>query len=286
MSLKTRLIRRINSFQNYNLLFLEGFRRNIIILLLLIASVLALFANVAQGSKKLVVAADYWCPYNCNPESNYPGFLIELLNEALVIYDIKIEYKTIPWHEALRKVKNGEIDGIVGISNLKGQELITTKLPLEYSTLAIFTRQDTDWSYDGFQSLRGKKIGIIMDYDLDEDINNFIGMNYVSNPSMFVVEDGMNAVSDSITNLIDGNIDLYIEDINVVESYLEKNNVGRYIKNIGKISKDRLPLYVAFNKNVPNIDKYIKFIEEGLASLKSTGEYDYLREKYKIDNHH
>lgn len=258
---------------------------NFIAALLLIMYLPFGFMQVTEASKKLVVAGDYWCPYNCEPGTDSPGFLIEIMSEALNIYDIKIEYKVMPWYEALAKVKSGEIDGIVGISNTKGLNLITTKLPFEYSDLGIFIRKDTDWVYDGFESLRGKKMGVIMDYKLDEDMNNFIGMNYIKNPNMFVVEDGATAVIECIKNLIHGNIDLYVEDINVVEDYLERNSLDHYVKNVGRISKERLPLYVAFNKNVPEIKEYIKFIEEGIASLKSTGEYDHLREKYKIDKH-
>jgi polar amino acid transport system substrate-binding protein len=239
--------------------------------------------NVNAERKKLVLAGDYWCPYNCNEDPDYQGFLIDLTRRALHIYGIDIEYKLMPWHEALTEIKKGNINGIVGISNIRGMNVVTTKLPLEYSVTSAFIKANTDWVYDGLSSLRGKKIGIIMDYTLNEDISNFVGMNYTTNPGMFVIEDGKNAIIDSTENLINGISDVYIEDTRVLEYYIEQHDLSHHIKNAGKISKEKLPLYIAFNAQIPNINEYIKFLEEGIASLKSTGEYEDLRVKYKLD---
>jgi polar amino acid transport system substrate-binding protein len=224
--------------------------------------------------KKLVLAGDYWCPYNCAPNSDSQGFLVDVIKRSLYIYGIDVEYKMMPWHEALHKVEKGEVDGIIGISNVKGMNIVVTDMPLEYSATASFTRCDTDWTYDGIPSLRGKKLGLIMDYSLDEDVSNFVGTNYPTSPSRFVLEDGPNAVVDSITNLIDQNIDVYIEDKRVVEHYVNEHALSSSIK---------LPLYVAFNDQIPGVKDYIKYLNEGIASLKSTGEYQHLREKYKLD---
>ncbi|GAB4169254.1 MAG: ABC transporter substrate-binding protein [Rickettsiaceae bacterium] len=237
-----------------------------------------------NGARKtLVIAGDYWCPYNCLPNSNRPGFLVELVSRALHIYGVDIEYQMMSWNQALGKVKNAEIDGIIGISNPGGRNLVSTKLPLEYCMPKAFTRNDTDWVYNGTESLRGKKLGIILGYTLDESINNYIGMHYASSLGMFIVEDGENAVIESIANIIDGDSDVYIEDERVVKSYTKENGLAQYIKDAGSITENKLPIYVAFAKEVPHINQYIKYFEDGLASLKATGEYDALRAKYNLD---
>lgn len=256
--------------------------RNLIKFALLLISLTA-FQEAIAARKKLVLAGDYWCPYNCKPDSDNQGFLVEVVRRSLYIYGIDIEYKMMPWHEALRRVEKGEVDGILGISNVKGKNIIITDTPLEYSSTASFTRCDTDWTYDGISSLRGKKLGIIMDYSLDEDISNYVGTNYPSNPSMFVLEDGESAVVDSIKNLIDSKVDVYVEDTRVVARYLNEHALNASIRSAGSISDEKLPLFVAFNDQIPNIKDYIKYLNEGVASLKATGEYKHLQEKYKLD---
>jgi hypothetical protein len=123
-----------------------------------------------------------------------------------------------------------------------------------------------------------------MGYMLDEPIKNYLGMNYTTNYDMFVIENGKNAVIQSIANIIDGDIDVYIEDERVVKCYTEATGLAQYIKDAGSITKEKTPIYIAFSKDVPFIEKYMALLEEGIGSLKHTGDYKSLRKKYNMDN--
>ncbi len=233
--------------------------------------------------RTLVLAGDYWCPYNCHPDSKLPGYLVELIRRSLYIYRIDVEYRMMPWSDALDLAEKGEVDGVIGISSVKGRDLLTTRLPLEFSMTDAFTRNDTEWIYDGLGSLRGKKVGIILDYIVDEAINHYVGINYPINPGAFSVQEGENAVIESIADLIDGDSDVYLEDNRVVKYYIEENGLSPYIRNAGHVSRVKLPVYIAFSKKLPNVKRYIKYFTEGLASLKATSELDDLRAKYNMD---
>lgn len=52
---------------------------------------------VEKQRRSLVIAGDYWCPYNCNPESENQGFLVELARRALYIYGIDVDYRMMSW---------------------------------------------------------------------------------------------------------------------------------------------------------------------------------------------
>jgi hypothetical protein len=68
----------------------------------------------------------------------------------------------------------------------------------------------------------------------------------------------------------------------VVERYLSENSLT-VIRKAGMVSQNKVPIYVAFSSKIPSIQKYIRNLEEGIASLKATGEYDDIREKYHMD---
>jgi polar amino acid transport system substrate-binding protein len=261
---------------------MKTIKLNLVALIFLICA--AVTANIANAERKtLVLAADYWCPYNCMPDDKNPGYLIELVKRALYIYGVDIEYRMMPWNVALMKMEDGEIDGLIGISNIRGKELIATGLPLESSVTSTFSRADTEWVYDGLDSLRGKKIGIIMDYAMDESISHYVSINYPKDPGSFIIEDGDLAVIEAINDLIEGRSDVYIEDKRVVKNYIKENGKEEYIRDSGKVDNVDLPIYVAFSKKIPDIKQYVKNLEEGIASLKATGEYEELREKYQMD---
>jgi len=247
------------------------------------ASAKAIEKEETQERRTLVLAGDYWCPYNCQPDSDSPGYLVELIRRALYIYRIDVEYQMMPWGDALDLAEKGEIDGIIGVSSVKGRELVTTRLPLEFSRSDAFTRNDTEWIYDGVSSLRGKKVGIILDYVVDEAINNYLGINYTLNPGGFSVQEGKNAVIESIADLIDGYSDVYLEDNRVVQHYITENGLTPYIRNAGHVGRKKLPVYIAFSNKLPHVKRYIKYFVKGMSSLKATGEFDDLRLKYKMD---
>lgn len=234
--------------------------------------------------KTLVIAGDYWCPYNCLPDSESPGYLVELIEKALYIYSIDVEYRIMSWNDAIKLAEKGEVDAIVGIGDIKGKNLLTTSLLVEYSMTDAFTRNDTEWIYDGIDSLRGKKVGVVMGGILDEVIKHYIGINYPINPGAFSVQEEKNAVIESIADLIDSDSDVYIEDYRVVQHYIKENGLDPYIRNAGHVGKIKAPVYIAFSKALPDATKYIQYFTEGIASLKATGEYDSLRLKYNMDN--
>ena len=233
---------------------------------------------------KIVLASDYWCPYNCNPTDDKPGYLVELAKRVFSIYGVEVEYRLMPWYEALDKAEKGEIDGVIGISQGFSQDLAITSTPQARSTISLFTRPDTEWVYDGIDSLRGKRASIILDYNLTDTLKQYVSANYSKNPDLFVLEDGQNAVIDSINHLIEGNVDLYIEDELVVNYYLNQHNLLPAIKNAGRVDKVPLALYIAFSKKIENSKKYLDMLENGISSITATKDVEELKKKYNITN--
>ena len=252
------------------------------LILIILASAFCAFGET-QNKKTLVIAGDDWCPYNCRQGAKDEGFLVELARKAFYIYGIDVEYRVMSWSQALEEVSMGNIDAIFGVSNPNISKLVSTKLPIEYSISRAYTKEGSSWIYDGIGSLRGKKLGIILDYEVDESINQYIGSNYAKYPSLFAIEEGVDAVAKSINNLNNKQIEVFIEDERVVKYYTKNMNLTENIKNAGRVSKVKLPIYIAFSSKTNDVKKYISRLEEGIASLKATGEYNDLRRKYDMD---
>ena len=121
-----------------------------------------------------------------------------------------------------------------------------------------------------------------MDYSIDEDINNYFAINFPFKPGQFVIEDGDDAVTDCIANLVEGAIDLYVEDVKVVEYFARQNHLEPYLRQAGRTGSDKIPIYVAIRKDHPGAKKLVDMLEQGIASIKSTGQYSYLKDKYGI----
>ncbi len=78
--------------------------------------------KTAQVKKKVVLAADEWCPYNCEPGSAKPGYVIEL---AKIIFEKKgyeFDYKMMPWEQAKSDALQGKMSGAIGMDKEEGEE--------------------------------------------------------------------------------------------------------------------------------------------------------------------
>ena len=70
--------------------------------------------NLNRSKVTLTLAADNWCPFNCQPNSTYPGYMIEIAQQVFAEYNININYQVIPWSRALRLCRAGIISAVVG----------------------------------------------------------------------------------------------------------------------------------------------------------------------------
>ena len=45
----------------------------------------------------ITLRADEWCPYNCQPKSQNPGFIIEIAETVFKKAGHTIDYQVMPW---------------------------------------------------------------------------------------------------------------------------------------------------------------------------------------------
>ncbi len=259
--------------------FTNTFCKSLCLLLLIVSSS---FGQVKPN--KIVLAADYWCPYNCLPGDDYEGFLVELAKNVFAIYDIEVEYVMMPWFQALDSVKNGHIDGIIGITKEEGEGLLFPTLPQIKSEASLFVRSNDDWIFDGIESMLNRRLSVILDYNIYGVVKEYFINNYPKNPNKFVIEDGSEAVADAIEDLIDERADIFIEDKEVVNYYLSQRNLEHQLKAIQGLKEPASPIYIAFSPKIKIADSVIKMFDEGVNSLIATGDIKELNLKYRLSN--
>lgn len=79
-----------------------------------IAFALVALSTTAMANQTISIRADNWYPMNGNPESNLPGYMIELARAIFKQHGYEVNYETMPWKRALSTVKTGKHDCVVG----------------------------------------------------------------------------------------------------------------------------------------------------------------------------
>lgn len=100
---------------------------------------LAISLSSISAADTIILVADKWCPYNCTPETERPGFLVEIARRAFELAGHKLEYRLMPWKRAVTEAKRGNVNGIIGF----GLKSSTHKRDVTIISAGIQSLQDS-----------------------------------------------------------------------------------------------------------------------------------------------
>lgn len=232
-----------------------------------------------QPAKKLTIAADAWCPINCDPSDNDPGIGIELAKRIFEPLGYEINYVITPWARALEEVRSGKVDAVVGANTSDDATLIFPTSPVAEVTDDFYTRDDKVFDFKDVNSLAGKRLGTIKDYGYDETLNAFIEAQKKS-PGMIQEVSGDTALDQNIKKLLAGRIDVLVESGIVMNYKIRQMDMEQKIRHVGSVPQGHV--YLAFSPALPESQNMAKAFDEGYALLDKSGDLSAIKEKYGI----
>jgi len=229
----------------------------------------------------ITLRADTWCPYTCSPESDRPGFMIEIAKAVFEPAGHKIDYSLMNWARAVSETKKGKFNAVVGANTADVPGFILPKSPQGMSVNYFWTPKDSTFTYNGIESVKGKKVGVINGYsyggdELDKPIANH-------HPS-FVVLPGDDALVKLIKMTDAKRIDAFVENPYVLEYLLstEQTQFQNKFKAVSKNIVSEPELYIAFSPEKAESKKYAQMLTEGMKQLRKSGKLKSILQKYKI----
>lgn len=228
----------------------------------------------------ITLRGDAWCPYNCEPGSAKPGYVIEIAKEVFGKAGHTVDYKTLNWARTLDNVRNGEFVGAIGASKDDGKELLFPKLPIGKSGNTFAVRADDTFEYKDVASLDGKVLAIIDGYGYTDTINDYIAKNK-SDSKKITTTPGDGALANNLNKLMAKRADLVIEDGNVLNSEIADMKLDGKVR----VLKDPLPasdIYIAFSPKNPKSKEYMEVFDKGVAELRSSGKLAEILAKYNV----
>ncbi len=230
----------------------------------------------AQGDSVITIAADSWCPINCaRPESRL-GVGIDLAKAVFEPLGFKIEYKIMPWSEALDKVRAGEIDAVIGASRYDDAKLIFPRYHIYDISDDFYVLKGNSWRFQGVHTLKGRKLGIIEDYGYGPAISEYI-RNNKTKPELIQQATGDKALLDNIRKLQNREIDVIVETRPVMEYTISKIQPGgRRLDD--KIewagSSPQAPVFLAFSPSLAQSKTMAAQFDAGIKRLESEGKLE------------
>ena len=254
-------------------------------LLLQIAFLAALAGGVFHASiahaDELTVQADRWCPYNCVPESSAPGYVIELLQAILGTHGTAILYQVVPWDRTLIQVRDGKADAAIGVTQHEVDTfgLLVGNEPIGYSSDCLYVAATNKLKFSKADDLNVlRKIGISSGYSYSKDLTEWLGR--AENRNKVYVQKGEVPSEINAMNLARGRLDGVIEDDHVMQQLIYKLKLERDVVLAG--CQNRTTIYVAFSPKLKGVDTKIKQFDDGISTLRKSGQLAKILAKYGL----
>jgi polar amino acid transport system substrate-binding protein len=241
-----------------------------------------LLAHISAHAAPLAVAADEWCPFNCQPGSAKPGYVVELL-EA-VFANQGIEYRVLPWKRAVLKVQRGEGAAVIGaIGNIvELEQLQIGQEPVGYASDCLFIPANSTVRYQGraddLNSL--KRVGVALGYAYNEGFGEWLARP--ENKAKTLTVSGEQPAARNLRMLAAGGLDGVLESGAVMNYLLRNGGLENQVISAG--CDTPVPIYVAFGPKNSQGDTLVKQFDEGMAELRKSGKLAEILARYGLQD--
>lgn len=253
----------------------------------LLACLLVSFAAVVQADT-ITVKSDEWCPFNCEPGSDSPGYMIEVARIIFQKAGHELTYENMPWSRSIDHARKGKIDAIPGASKGEVPDFVFPEEEFGASMTYFFVKKGTAWKFRDAGSLENIRIGVQDDYEYGVEVDAYIEKNRDTLKVQVVKSD--DPVTLNLKKLLKGNIDAYPEDRLVFLYKAKEMGVLDQVEEAGVIPVDNLEdfeatkVYLAFSPMNPKSREYARILSDGIREMRASGELQKILDKYGLQD--
>ena len=248
----------------------------------MLLSLSLLLPSASFGKEQVVLRADLWCPYTCDPKSDKPGYLIEIARAAFAAHDLEVDYQLMPWKRVLVSLRAGEIDGAAGAGQHEIPDTIAPAHSLGADITVLAVRADSPFVYRGPASLEQLRIGVVTDYSFDDggEIDAFVHRHIKAKDGKVEEVFGTDAQMQNMMKLLNGRIDAIMDDQQVLRFNMKRLRALQPLKFI--VVDARLDASIVFSSSNPHAQAYADMLSDGVEALRRSGRLKQIMDRYGL----
>lgn len=247
--------------------------------LLIIAMMLTIgFRSSNAMADTIMVRSDAWCPYVCD-SSKDPGYMVEVVNKIFERAGHKVNFSMVNWARAVSETRRNKATAIVGANYNDAPDFVFPTKTLGHGQDFFFVKKDSTWTYKGYSSLAGKRIGVINGYAYGGDMDRIIA----ENKEIFISISGEHPLEQILKMIESKRLDAFIENQTVLRTNL--SNLGlspdEYKPVSAQVANDA-KLFIAFSPSNKKAEVYAKIFTKGITEMRQSGELTRILSKYGL----
>lgn len=245
----------------------------------LLSCMLLLLFVPALAAETITIAADEWCPYNCENDSERPGYMVEIAKKAFEAEGLTVKYEIVNWARAISDARKGVYTGIIGAAKTDAEDFVYPRVPLGKDDSDFFVRKGHTWKYESIDSLRSQRVGVIHDYSYGEEIDAYL--EELGEGEHVQIASGDVGMETNIRKLINDRIDVVIANPNVFRYVAQRMGDLDKVESAG-VHGVPTYLYIAISPSHPKASEYAEMLAKTVEEMRASGELATLLEKYGL----
>jgi polar amino acid transport system substrate-binding protein len=250
--------------------------------------VVAAFATLPVFAKtekpRLIMVGDNWCPYNCAPDANRRGYMVDILERVLSPH-FELTYRLEPWTRAIKLVETNEAQLLIATPSTTANKIVTS-VPLGVDRSCFFVRKDNPWRYKQISDLVSVRLGVVQDYSYDDNgpLDTLISQYRERKDPKLESAFGANAMQTNFLKLKGGRMDVLIENENVGNYIIQESKMQNSIGIANCITHHVSTTHVAVASKRSDAKAIVMLINSGLRELRRTGELKNILKPYGMSD--
>lgn len=241
-----------------------------------LAATMLLATPASAGTVRLL--ADEWCPYNCAPDAEKPGFMVEIAREALGLAGHDVVYEAVGWRRALHLVEAGEADGVIGAVPDEAVGFVYGPALGTYSDSAAVRRGEA-FDLDAPEALQGRVLGLIGGYDYEGAVAAY-AERHGDDDRLVQYATGEAPLEQNMRKLDAGRLDV-VADVEAVLSHaVARLGLSERIEVLGGARREYV--YIAFSPALATSPGYARDLAAGLEQMRESGRLGEIMRSYGL----
>jgi len=246
---------------------------------LLLITALSLLLPTGANADTITLRADEWCPFNCQPEADKPGFGIEIARAVFTAAGHDLDYRLLPWTRALDECRKGAIAAVIGTTPTESPDFVFPAEMIARADNAMAVKKGNPWRYAGPASLDRLKVGIIQGYVYMGTIGDYLeAAAKAPDHKRLDTTGGDNALELNLKKLLAGRVDVVIDSGAVLTYKIQDLHLTDKVELAGSADLD--PIYVAFSPALPVSKDLAALFDRSVADLRASGKLQAILSRY------
>lgn len=226
--------------------------------------------------------ADEWSPFNGDPKSDHPGYLIELATQIFAAAGHKVDYQLMPWERAIADTRAGKFDCIVGAYKEDAPDFVFPSVPLGRDQQGFFRADGEAWRFDA-STISRQRLAVIGGYSYDDGgvLDTYIKKNERT-PNVHVSK-GDVPLERNIRMLVAGRVDVAVSSIPVMQAKLDELKLGDRVRQVDTLGEP-YDVYIACAPGKILSKTYTELLSKGVQALRESGELQTILRKYGLED--